>query len=51
MYTTAVIEALADMIVVIGMHPDGYVPTRVLFDPSCTHSFLLYTHIDRIGVK
>lgn len=49
MYTATVTEALADMIVVIGTLHVGFVPVLVLFDYGCTHFFISYAHIDRIG--
>lgn len=44
MYAEKVTEALDDTAIVTGMLYIGCVPTQVLFDSGCTHSFISYTH-------
>lgn len=51
MFVAIVAEALADGEVVAGMLLIGLVPSLVLFDSGCMHSFVSHMHVSRMGVE
>lgn len=51
MYTTTTEEVVHDATVITGTLLIHSAPAVVLFDPSSTHSFIIKTFINRIGVS
>lgn len=51
MFVVIVAEALVDAEVIASTLLIGLVPALVLFDSGCTHSFVSYTHVSRMGVE